>query len=41
MFNDEYDDNKSKIEYFINSYIKLNNYVIEKQIKVIFFIQRF
>ena len=36
MFNDEYDDNKSKIEYFLNSYIKLNNYIIEKQIKEIF-----
>ena len=37
MFGDEYnDENESKIEYFLNSYIKLNNYVIEKQIKEIF-----
>ena len=37
MFDDEYnEENESKIEYFLNAYIKLNNYVIEKQIKEIF-----
>ena len=37
MFGDEInDENEPKIEYYLNSYIKLNNYVIEKQIKELF-----
>ena len=37
MFGDEInDENEPKIEYYLNSYIKLNNYVLEKQIKELF-----
>jgi MoxR-like ATPase len=37
MFGEEYnDENESKIEYYLNAFIKLNNYVIEKQIKELF-----
>ena len=37
MFGDEInEENEQKIEYYLNCYIKLNNYVIQKQIKELF-----
>lgn len=34
--NEANDENESKIEYYLNAYIALNNYVKEKQIKELF-----
>ena len=37
MFGNEInDENEPKIQYYLNSYIKLNNYIIEKQLKELF-----